>query len=264
MAIWADCPIEWMATPVPAAMRQSELYVFLGSSDMSKRLMGFCGAALLMLSGCAMEQSVVADASIAAPRDIAIAGGYPTPVGPGDVAVATQASWGEPSPPPGLHGPQAVADSDGPYLLNTGDRLRIFVYGQPNLSRSYSVDHAGQITVPLIGEVNARGLTTSALERKIKAQLGAQYVRDPQVTVDMIQNRPFFILGEVRTAGQYPYVSGMTVETAVAIAGGYSERASTARFRISRRINGLVEQIEAPADYVVQPGDTVTVFERFL
>ncbi|MEQ1694545.1 MAG: polysaccharide biosynthesis/export family protein [Hyphomicrobiaceae bacterium] len=233
---------------------------------MSKRLVGFCGAALMLLSGCAIDhESGVADASIAGPRDAAAVNGYPTPVaaGPDDV-VAMQQSWGEPHVLRNLKGPRAVADTDGPYLLDSGDRLRIFVYGQPNLSRSYTVDHSGQITVPLIGEVNARGLTTVALERTIKSRLGTQYVKDPQVTVDMLQNRPFFILGEVKTAGQYPYVSGMTVETAVAIAGGYSDRASLQKFRISRRINGLVEVIEAPSDYVVQPGDTVTVFERFL
>ncbi len=225
----------------------------------------FC-MATLALSGCASDPGIgVADSRIVV--DAPVSGGYPVAVGPGaaDIAVSTKTSWGEPTAPPPLpRGPQAVADTDGPYLLDSGDRLRIFVYGQPNLSRSYTVDHVGKITVPLIGEVAARGLTTSALERQIKSRLGTQYVRDPQVTVDMLQNRPFFILGEVRTAGQYPYVSGMTVETAVAIAGGYSERASTQRFRISRRINGFVEQIEAPSDYVVQPGDTVTVFERFL
>jgi polysaccharide export outer membrane protein len=93
--------------------------------------------------------------------------------------------------------------------------------------------------------------------------LAADLVRDPQVTVDILQNRPFFILGEVKNAGQYPYVSGMTVETAIAIAGGYSDRASTRKFRLTRRINGFVEQIEAPSDFPVQPGDTVYVFERF-
>ena len=234
---------------------------------MSMRLIGFCGAAALLLSGCAIDhESGVTDAGIVAPREALVVNGIPTPVaaGPDDVTVATQGSWGEPHAPRHLKGPRAVAESDGPYLLDSGDRLRIFVYGQPNLSRSYTVDHAGQVTVPLSGEVTARGLTTVALERTIKSRLGTQYVKDPQVTVDMLQNRPFFILGEVKTAGQYPYVSGMTVETAVAIAGGYSDRATTQKFRISRRINGFVEVIEAPSDYVVQPGDTVTVFERFL
>ena len=191
-------------------------------------------------------------------------------VGPDTAVVA------EPLPSPALHawspqtvvpvalqGPQAVADTDGPYLLDTGDKLRIFVYGQPNLSRIYIVDHGGWITVPLIGGVKARGLTTFDLERKLKSRLGAQYVRDPHVTVDMHQNRPFFILGEVRTAGQYPYVSGMTIKTAVAIAGGFSERANERKFQITRRINGLVEKLHVPDDYVVLPGDTVQVYERF-
>jgi polysaccharide export outer membrane protein len=79
----------------------------------------------------------------------------------------------------------------------------------------------------------------------------------------MHQNRPFFILGEVRTAGQYPYVSGMTVKTAVAIAGGFSERANERKFQITRRINGLVEKLDVPDDYVVLPGDTIQVYERF-
>jgi polysaccharide export outer membrane protein len=172
--------------------------------------------------------------------------------------------WGETAAIPAVYEqPQAVADSDGPYLLDTGDRLRIFVYGQPNLSRSYTVDHEGRITVPLIGRVEARGRTADDLEDIIRQMLGAEFVRDPQVTVDIQQNRPFFIFGEVKTAGQYPYVSGMTVETAIAIAGGYSERASDRSFRISRRLNGFVEQIDAPADYVVRPGDTVYVHERF-
>lgn len=180
--------------------------------------------------------------------------------------VVSTVSWGAPEViPAALAGaPHAVADSDGPYLLDTGDRLRIFVYGQPNLSRGYTVDHGGFITVPLIGRVKARGRTTRDLQHAIRDRLGSEYVRNPQVTVDIQQNRPFFILGEVRNAGQFPYVSGMTVETAVAIAGGYSERASTRSFRITRRVNGYVETIEAPADYVVRPGDTVFVHERFL
>jgi polysaccharide biosynthesis/export protein len=173
-------------------------------------------------------------------------------------------SWGEPAVVAGgTHGPRAVASTDGPYLLDTGDRLRVFVYGQPNLSRLYIVDHDGKITVPLIGAVKARAHTTYQLEGMIRSRLGSQFVKDPQVTVDVQQNRPFFILGEVRSAGQYPYVSGMTAETAVAIAGGFSERANERKVRITRRNDGLMEVIEAPTDYVIQPGDTVYIYERF-
>ncbi|MBS0244660.1 MAG: polysaccharide export protein [Proteobacteria bacterium] len=163
-----------------------------------------------------------------------------------------------------MQGPDATLDPEGPYLLDTGDRLRIFVYGQPNLSRQYIVDQSGNVSVPLIGRVAARGLTTYALERAIKSRLGTQYVRDPEVTVDIIQNRPFFILGEVRNAGQYPYVGGMTVRSAVAIAGGYSERADQRIVQITRRTNGMVEKIDVPDDYIVRPGDTLLVYERFL
>ena len=166
--------------------------------------------------------------------------------------------------PVALRGPHAVADTDGPYLLDTGDKLRIFVYGQPNLSRIYGVDHGGGVSMPLIGRVAARGLTTYQLEARIKARLGEKYVKDPEVTVDVSQNRPFFILGEVRNAGQYPYVSGMTVQAAVAIAGGYSERANQRKIQITRRINGLVEKLDVPDDYVIKPGDTLLVYERFL
>jgi polysaccharide biosynthesis/export protein len=180
----------------------------------------------------------------------------PTPVEWGPAAV-TPYAVGE------VRGPRAVAEEDGPYLLDSGDRLRIFVYGQPSLSRLYTVDHAGHISVPLIGQVHARGSTTAGLERTIKARLGVQYVKDPHVTVDMAQNRPFFILGEVRSAGQYPYVSGMTVQSAVAIAGGYSERANERRMMITRRINGVIEKIEVPPDYVLLPGDTVYINERW-
>lgn len=162
-----------------------------------------------------------------------------------------------------LKGPRAVATSDGPYLLDTGDRLRVFVYGQPDLSRLYTVDHTGKIVVPLIGRVTARGRTIYSVARAIRTRLARRFVRDPQVTVDVHQNRPFFILGEVRSPGQYPYVNGMTVKTAVAIAGGYSERAKVTIARITRRINGVVEVLDVPSDYVLTPGDTIEVPERF-
>lgn len=205
--------------------------------------------AALLLSGCASYEHAALDAAVAPP----------------DARVQSTAAvaWGEAVVvPAGFSAPQAVADADGPYLLDTGDKLRIFVYGQPNLSRLYTVDHAGFIPFPLIGNVPARASTTYDLEQALKARLGREFVKDPQVTVDIHQNRPFFILGEVRNAGQFPYVNGMTVETAVAIAGGFSERASERAFRVSRRINGVVEMMDVGHDYVLLPGDTVRVFER--
>lgn len=149
------------------------------------------------------------------------------------------------------------------YMLDTGDRLRVFVYGQPNLSRLYTVDQSGRISVPLIGNVQARGLTTVQLEGAIRSRLAQGLVRDPQVTVDVQQNRPFFILGEVRTPGQFPYVTGMTVEMAVAIAGGYGERANERKMRLTRRTGTFNEVIDVTPDTELEPGDTVYVYERF-
>jgi polysaccharide export outer membrane protein len=186
----------------------------------------------------------------------------PVPVGPPAVAAAPgPIAWG-----PAVvvsAGPSGGPTGHEPYILDTADRLRVFIYGQPNLSRLYVVDQVGNIAVPLIGSVRARGRTTTELERAIASKLGREYVKDPQVTVDVAQNRPFFILGEVRLPGQYPFVSGMTVETAVAIGGGYTERASERKFRITRKLGALVDQIEAPSDYTLCPGDTVYVHERF-
>ncbi|KAB2847824.1 MAG: polysaccharide export protein [Hyphomicrobiaceae bacterium] len=164
---------------------------------------------------------------------------------------------------PRHHAPQIVADVDPPYLLDAGDKIRVFIYGQPNLSRIYAVDGGGFISIPLIGAVKARGETTYDLERAITVLLAAKYVRDPRVSIEIAQHRPFYILGEVKSAGQYPYVNGMTVETAVAIAGGYSERANERKVQISRRINGSIERMLVPPDTVVMPGDTVFVRERF-
>ena len=218
-------------------------------------------AAALLLAGCAHDPETVVSAAL---TNIGGHAGQVHVFGGRNEQTAEPVTLGAPTvQPAGFQGTQMVADAEGPYLLDTGDRLRVFVYGQPNLSRAYTVDHDGRITVPLIGNVEARGRTTRDLAGTIRSRLGAEYVRDPQVTVDILQNRPFFIYGEVKTAGQYPFVSGMTVETAIAIAGGYSERASTRSYRITRRINGFVDQMEAPGDYPLLPGDTVYVNERF-
>jgi polysaccharide biosynthesis/export protein len=157
----------------------------------------------------------------------------------------------------------AVVDEKDPYLLDTGDRVRIFVYGQPNLSRTYAIDVAGTISMPLIGTVQARGVTTQSLKNRVRAALAVKYVRDPEVAIEVSQYRPFFILGEVRTAGQYPWVNDLTVQSAVAIAGGFSPRATERSVRLTRRIDGVISEIDVPTSYSVKPGDTIYVQERF-
>lgn len=180
-------------------------------------------------------------------------------VGPTPVA----AQIGRDMPPWGPATVVVEEDEGGPYKLDSGDKLRVFVYGQPNLSRLYQVDSEGRIFVPLIGEVSVRGSTTKGVARNITRRLGTQFVKDPQVTVDIAQYRPFFILGEVRNAGQYPFVSGLTVQAAVAIAGGYADRANERAVRITRKHDGLIEKMDVPPDYVVRPGDEIYVYERW-
>ena len=152
---------------------------------------------------------------------------------------------------------------DGPYTLDSGDKLRVVVFGQDGLTNSYSVDAGGNITMPLIGAVSARWLTTVELSAAIGARLRQGFIREPHVAVEIETYRPFFILGEVTYPGQYPYVPNMTVETAVAIAGGFTPRAFRGQVRISRTVQGQTFRRAVPATYQVRPGDTINISERW-
>ncbi len=156
-----------------------------------------------------------------------------------------------------------ASDANAPYRLASGDRLRVIVYGQEGLSNSYSVDSSGHIQMPLIGLVPAQGETTAELGQEIERRLHDGFLRDPHVSVEVEAYRPFFILGEVTTPGQYPYVNGMTAETAVAIAGGFTPRADKDGVEVTRDVNGKEVTGQAPIRYPVQPGDTIVVRERF-
>ena len=149
------------------------------------------------------------------------------------------------------------------YLLDSGDKVRVVVFGQDNLSRVYSVDTSGYVSLSLIGPVAARNCTTVELAKHIADLLRQKYVKDPKVSVEVEAYRPFFILGEVKRPGQFPYVNAMTVETAVAIAEGYTERANERKVRLTRRFGGVLSTVMVPTDYPVQPGDTISVLERF-
>lgn len=151
-----------------------------------------------------------------------------------------------------------------PYLLDSGDRMRITVFGQTDLTNTYSVDQAGYVAFPLIGSVAARGKTAKQMEAQIAQQLANGYVRDPDVTVEIDRYRPFFIMGEVGAGGQYSYVPGMTVQNAVAIAGGFTSRADQANADITRHINGQVMTGRVPLSDPILPGDTIHIRERLL
>jgi len=156
-----------------------------------------------------------------------------------------------------------VTGYDAPYQLDAGDRLRIQVFGQEGLTNSYIVDAAGNVSMSLVGSIPARGLTTAELARAVAARLRNGYVRNPHVSVEVEAYRPFFILGEVNAPGQYPYVPNMTVEAAVAIAGGFAPRASKTDIILARSFNGQMMRGPVPPDYPMRPGDTITVRERW-
>jgi polysaccharide export outer membrane protein len=159
--------------------------------------------------------------------------------------------------------PQAGGGYEPVYALDAGDRLRIQVFGQEGLTNSYTVDAAGNINLSLIGAVPARGYTTQDLARAIADRLRNGYIREPSVTVEIEAYRPFFILGEVTAPGQYPYVANMTVETAVAIAGGFGARAKKSSVQITRVQNGATMRSNVPMNFPLKPGDTVSVAERW-
>ena len=156
---------------------------------------------------------------------------------------------------------EPVPALSSPYRLDSGDRLRIVVYDQPSLTNIYEVDQSGQVAVPLIGDVPARNATTDELAQRIRIKLAAAYLRDPDVTVEINAYRPFFVLGEVGSPGQFAYVPGISAETAVAMAGGFSDRANKRTVRVSRIVNGQLVEARIPVIEPVRPGDTIYVPE---
>jgi polysaccharide biosynthesis/export protein len=152
---------------------------------------------------------------------------------------------------------------DTAYRLDAGDKLRVLVYGQDGLTNSYAIDAGGSITMPLIGAVPARGRTPAGLAAEIAAKLRKGYIRDPSVAVEIESYRPFFILGEVAAPGQYPYVPNMSVESAVAIAGGFSPRARRDSVTLTHTDGAGSSRTVVPLGTALGPGDTVLVSERW-
>ena len=159
--------------------------------------------------------------------------------------------------------PVAATFEDGPYTLDSGDKLRVVVFGQDAISNNYTVDAQGAVTLPLVGAVQARGLTTAQLGGAIAGRLKSGYVRDPSVAVEIDTYRPFFVFGEVTYPGQYPYVPNMTVENAIAIAGGFTPRAAKDKVTITRKLQGGPTRMTLPLRYPLRPGDTIAVSERW-
>ena len=158
--------------------------------------------------------------------------------------------------------PQAMSTEPG-YILGPGDKIRVTVFGQEDLSGEFEVDAAGTVALPLIQTVPAQGKTPQQLEKEIASRLEPDFVRNPRVSVEVLTYRPFYIYGEVLKPGGYPYVNGMTVHNAIALAGGFTYRARTSSVIIRRTKDGTVSEDKAELNAVVEPGDVIEVRERY-
>src|SRR4030081_3528764 len=226
----------------------------------------------LALSGCMRTPGPVA---MAQPGDLdSLAYGQPYNSAPpvvaadsGGAIAALRASFAAPrtayAPVPVAYAAPMPVRYDASYRLDAGDRLRVVVYGQEGLTNTYAIDAGGSITMPLIGSVPAHGRTPAGLAAEISAKLRGGFIRDPSVAVEVESYRPFFILGEVAAPGQYPYVPNMSVESAVAIAGGFSPRAKRDAVTLTHTDpRGSIRAL-VPLGTPLGPGDTILVGERW-
>jgi len=157
----------------------------------------------------------------------------------------------------------ASAETSGSYLLGPNDRIRLKVYGEADISGEYEIDSNGFASIPLAGRIRAAGMTTGQLERSVAAALAKGIVRDPRVNIEMALYRPYYILGEVKKSGEYPYRLGITILDAVASAGGFTYRANENKVFL-RRSGGSVEEVyPLDAPIKVFPGDNIRIPERY-
>jgi protein involved in polysaccharide export with SLBB domain len=149
------------------------------------------------------------------------------------------------------------------YKLDVGDKLRVIVFGETDLGGEFQVDDSGFIRLPLIGQIRAAGLGLHDFENSVTSALEEGYLKNPKVSIEVINYRPFYILGQVNKPGEYPFVNGMSVLNAVALAGGYTYRASESNIYVRRKGTDKEQQMPADQTTKVFPGDIVRIPERF-
>lgn len=157
-----------------------------------------------------------------------------------------------------------LVEAAGPYTLDSGDEVRVSVYGDEELTGSFLIGDGGTISYPLVGQLFVQGLTTKQVADKISSALASGYMRNPNVAVEVATYRPFFIQGEVTRSGQYPYVYGMSARAAIALAGGYTDTAERSFVIIYRRQGSEMIKGSVQLDFPIQPGDTIVITDRWL
>lgn len=154
-------------------------------------------------------------------------------------------------------------DTFSSYKLGSGDIINISVFGQEDLTKEVRLSHLGVINYPFLGDIRAVGLTAAELESLIYNGLLGDYLVKPSVSVTILEYRPFFIDGEVKKPGGYPYQPGLSIDKAAALAGGYTERASKTKIQVVRNINGQEQTLQVQSVFTVLPGDIVTIQQSF-
>jgi polysaccharide export outer membrane protein len=180
------------------------------------------------------------------------------------MCVGAPAAFAQPSETPAVAAARSAAPSVNPeYRVGPGDRLRIIVFGQTDLGGDYQLDGSGVISLPLIGQLQVRDKTVRELEAAIADKLRDGYLSDPRVSAEVLNFRPFCILGEVNRPGEYPFTDGLTVMKAVATAQGYTYRANQKRVFIKRANDTDEKANPLTGATAVGPGDTIRIPERF-
>jgi polysaccharide export outer membrane protein len=179
------------------------------------------------------------------------------------ILLSPSLSWAAPPASPDVE----VADRSGAdipaYKLGSGDRIRLLTFGEADLTGEFEVTGAGTVDLPLIGEIHAAGLTTAEFSAAVEAALRKGFLVNPQVSVAILNYRPFYILGEVAKPGEYPFTSGLTVLNAVATANGFTYRADTKHVYIKRANDTRERRYDLTTGTVVAPGDTIRIGERY-
>lgn len=158
--------------------------------------------------------------------------------------------------------PALASEVPSAYRLGAGDHIVIQVFDEPDLSMNFRLNDSGIVNYPLLGEIDVGGLTVKELEQRITSGLRGDYLVNPDVTVSIEEYRPIFINGEVKQPGGFPYQPGLTVQKAVALAGGFTERAQRKSFTLQRASRPDEDQVVGPG-VTVMPGDIITVKRSF-
>ncbi len=163
-------------------------------------------------------------------------------------------------PAAGAQAPAAAHPAD--YALGSGDRIRITVFGHEDLSGEFTVGETGTVSLPLAGILEFEGISLADAERTVVEALKPDFLLNPRVSIEVLDYRPFYIIGEVNNPGAYPYVNGMTVNEAVALGGGFTYRARKNRVVVIRATDATRAETTIPVTDAVLPGDVVRVLER--